>query len=397
MTDTLSVLVLSDYDSRIKWGVSLARRLTEPKMIDVVLRPHQAGKVERYLMGVRTVLFDDRPLDFLRNVSLADYDIVVVALGGGANVKVVGVVQDRIPAGGRRPLLVGGFNGLTDSEDPDVILSRVGLDLVTVNCRKDYESFQRFLKALGADGPRLLISGYMREYPDVCDLGSTSGKNEILFVQQDGVPKSAKAFAYLIEKLQAFVLAHPHVRLAIKLRDENRIGMNRNNAGYNAKRVVQEVLAGDQSGGRIWLDCRDVEDSLQSCDEVWSISSTVMLEALLQGKHVVSISDFGISRYLGNAPLIGSNLFVRLDDLACRKGVVLDPVWKSRNLPPPISTEQLKIAVVQELERLRGNSWRFHHPYYLSSPWVGRKNGLGLSGLLGIFARRLIWRNRYKT
>lgn len=374
------ILVLSDYDSRVKWGLSLALRVATPSSIDIVLRQDQEKKVERYLTGLRKRIFSVDPLKAVRGMDLGGYDIVVFAIGGGSNVKVQSVLRQRFQAGSKRPLLVGGFNGLTDKYDPDPILNRVGLDVVTVNCDADKAAFELTLSQVGADSPTLISTGYLRLYPKSESTPSANG-DLVLFAQQDGVPKSPKAFAYLIDKLAAFARGSPDVRVAIKLRDERRVGINRGNASYDAKAIADSVLK-RYSGKNIYLDYRHVEEIMMECSEVWSVSSTVLLEALALGKGAYCISDFGISRYLGNAPFLGSGMFVRLDELSQRHKQSPDPKWIDDNAPKEIAADKLAELLRNELDEIKRKKYNFRRVSYMPSPWLTNTPSQGLRGFI---------------
>ncbi|MEN5162186.1 DUF6716 putative glycosyltransferase [Achromobacter kerstersii] len=374
-----NILVLSDYDSRIKWGLSLALRVAAPSCIDIVLRKDQECKVEQYLAGLRKKIFAVDPLKAVRGMDLKGYDMLVFAVGGGANVKVQSVLRERFQAGRKRPLLVGGFNGLTDKYDPDPILNRVGLDVVTVNCKADKVAFERTLRQVGADAPALIATGYLRLYPESA-LSAVPKAGLILFAQQDGVPKSPKAFSYLIDKLASFASVSPEVTVAIKLRDERRIGINRGNASYGAKTIVDGVLK-RHGAKNIYVDYRHVEEIMMESSEVWSVSSTVLLEALARGKSAYCISDFGISRYLGNAPFLGGGMFVRLDELHQRHKFSPDPEWIDANAPKEIAADKLMEFLRNELEEIERKKYNFRKVCYAPSPWLTNTPSQGLRGL----------------
>lgn len=316
----------------------------------------------------------------VRGMDLEGYDMVVFAVGGGANVKVQSVLRERFQAGRKRPLLVGGFNGLTDKYDPDPILNRVGLDVVTVNCSADRVAFERTLRQVGADSPALIATGYLRLYPESA-FSAVPKDGLILFAQQDGVPKSPKAFSYLIDKLASFASVSPEVTVAIKLRDERRIGINRGNASYDAKAIVDGVLKRHGSKN-IYLDYRHVEEIMMESSEVWSVSSTVLLEALARGKNAYCISDFGISRYLGNAPFLGSGMFVRLDELHQRHKFRPDSEWIEANAPKEIPADKLTELLRNELEEIERKKYNFRKVSYAPSPWLNNTPSQGLRGLL---------------
>ena len=79
----------------------------------------------------------------------------------------------------------------------------------------------------------------------------------------------------------------------------------------------------------------------------------MLLEALYLNKKIGVISDFGISRKIGNYTFIGANVFVTLDDLAEKKIPTICMKWKKDNC---IFNESIELK-----ERL-------HQLFYLKLP-----------------------------
>jgi len=366
----LKVLVLSDYDSRIKWGMALARRMVDANGIDVLIDPVERSTCARELAGVSGIHESADPIGWLAKVELADYQAVVVALGGRANVKAVYALHARCPDGMRRPLIIGGFNGVTDRNDPDAILTRVGMDVVFLNCAADEAAFSATLRDLKADAPAIAVGGYLREYAANVARDQTGSRRHILFVQQPGVPKSFKAYQFLMEGLIDYQRCNAEVTIGIKLRDERKRTLNRMQA-YSALRETEACLRRARAP-RIWIENAPIETLIAGADEVWSISSTALMEAISMGKKVACIDDFGIGKSYGNQYFVGSGLFRSLRGKAPMLGGIAEKSWLDMNVPDPVSALRTREVIDAALRDLQSNHYRKKRVFYTNNPWLSR-------------------------
>lgn len=368
----LSILVVSDFDSRAKWGISLAENLIKSAgSYDLIVASGQLCYMPLYSSGGsgRTFQTDD-PLSFLETLELGAYQVLICALGGHANIKLSFLVQKLSAISKKRPLLIGGFNGITDRNDPDAILVRSGLDLVAVNCLADFQSFKETFDCLHYKGPQLFVAGYQRKCANVNS--QPSARRKILFVQQPGLPQSKKAFLYLARRLNEIAQARSDAEFVIIFRREE--GQTINKFEYPARKLWNYV-AREFTRENIRVADGQIEGAIADADEVWSISSTALAEAMSLGKDVICLSDFGISKRNGNQYFIGSGLFQRISDSNFISGRAADPRWMEMNVPRPLDGSQLSKIVEVRLKSLRENNYRFTMPYYSLQVWNGRPLG----------------------
>lgn len=368
--EQLKVLVLSDYDSRIKWGMALAKRITDVEDIDILIDPVERKACEPDLAGVSVIYESADPIAWLTSRDLAGYQAIVVALGGRANVKAVYAIHAKCADGMRRPLIVGGFNGVTDRNDPDAILTRVGMDLVFLNCAADEAAFSAILRDLNVDAPAIAVAGYLRDYASSVGTYRKGDHRHILFVQQPGVPKSLKAYRFLVDGLIEYQRSNPEVSIGIKLRDEGKRTLNKAQT-YSASKETEACL---RRGGaeRIRIVDGPIEALIANADEVWSISSTALMEAISIGKKVVCIDDFGIGKSYGNQYFVGSGLFRSLRGKTPIRGEIAEMAWRALNVPEPASASQTRETVKRALQDLQSQHYRKKCVFYTNNPWLAR-------------------------
>jgi hypothetical protein len=363
----LNVLVLSDFDSRIKWGMAAALKMTSADHVCLVMQESQKTKVGAYVRQIGKIVYSN-PLPYLRRFSPADYDVVICALGGWMNLKVISFLQRNIIDKKTRPLLVGGVNGLIDRNDPDVVLSRVGYDLLLLNNKNDGRFFRETFSEFEVEPPAIVETGYLRIHaqPGV----KKDGRNSILFAQQDGVPASKKAYIYMLERLLDFAEKDNSNKIVIKFRDSGSHGINSGTLRYSALGLARQALRRRPHMDNVEISACDFEQLLGECDEVWSISSTALMEGLMMGKKVFCLSDFGISKKNGNTPFVGSKLFIGLNNMHARGEIRLNPEWKVGNIPEVIADDVLRKHVEEAIERMRADAGRFKPHFYMNSPWL---------------------------
>lgn len=384
----LKVLVLSDYDSRVKWGVALAKLMTDADCIEVVVDEAERSLARRYSSEVAHVYRARNAVQFAAGRDLRGYDVVLIALGGRANVKAVYAIQEKFQPGEPRPVLVGGFNGLTDRNDPDAILSRVGMDMVMVNCEADRAAFFETLNTLEADPPRLVVTGYVREYRQD---NSGNGQRRVLFVQQPGIPGSAKAYEYLLRRLADCQEKDPDMHLQIVLRPEGSRSLNASRHRYSAKALTESQV---QRVGRrnFTVEDRPIEQLIGECDEVWSISSTALMEGLMMDKPILCIDDFGISKANGNQYFVGSGLYSSLSAGEALRGRRPGAEWLELNVPKPMERSALQALLRQEAKSIADQGFRKRRSFYSNNPWLTPRD----SAKKGIFALwQGLWGRRY--
>lgn len=91
---------------------------------------------------------------FLAEIEREKYDVIVLALVGGAVQAVLHGVRALWPEPAARPVLVTGYVGVVYEKLADGLLLRHGADLVLANSRYDAGRFRAVYEGVGADSRR---------------------------------------------------------------------------------------------------------------------------------------------------------------------------------------------------------------------------------------------------
>ncbi len=156
-TKSLRVAVLADSDTRWKWGALTANRVSPNESdirLDGFLLRGRATPTPRQLeeVGVRAdSLREVTAVEFLRHMKGETYDIVVLALVGGAVQAVLHGLGHARQGHEKRPVVVTGYVGVVYEKLADGLLLRHGADLVLANSRQDAERFRAVFEGVGAD------------------------------------------------------------------------------------------------------------------------------------------------------------------------------------------------------------------------------------------------------
>ncbi|KQU01134.1 hypothetical protein ASG68_04975 [Rhizobium sp. Leaf453] len=324
------LLVLSDFDSRVKWGVSLAAFFQHSCEITVMFEEIPSSIRQRYILPNYTVR-QYRDLDPILNSSaLFEYDYVILALGGSQAVRAMSTIADRQHEFPARPLVIAGFNGLMEPGDPHGFLCRQGADIICVNSTRDMSFFQELITEFHLDASPLVLAGYLRQNDRLPALPQNGPPQSILFVEQVGRPSNLRQKILLMEQLAAYARAHPTRQLVIKLRSVEGIRHTNSSKEKHSFRKIWHYTVRPHPTNVVF-SYDGTEEILPKMDLCVSISSTVLFEALEMGIRVAVISDFGIGTHIGNTAFIGSGLFVSLQDLRDDKIPEVAKEWLQEN------------------------------------------------------------------
>ncbi|MEV7399411.1 DUF6716 putative glycosyltransferase [Streptomyces sp. NPDC091267] len=330
-TDTpspaLRVAVLADSDTRWKWGALTARRLTSgagradtpgagaPRAeISGLLLRGRATPTPRQLAEVGDVGIDtDRvrevtAVEFLHTVRDEGYDLVVLALVGGAvQAMLHGLAALRLPA---RPVVVTGYVGVVYEKLADGLLLRHGADVVLANSRHDADRFRAVYEGVGADSSAvteaaLPFLGGAPHRPE-------PGRDTVVFAAQPSVPASRADRTYLLRRLVEHARLHPEREVLLKLRSK---------PGEHTTHIEElpyQRLAERLPGGlppNFRLVYGHMGEVLDRTDLLVTVSSTAALESLHRRIPTAVLTDLGVRETLGNHHFIGSGLLTSWDHL----------------------------------------------------------------------------------
>lgn len=318
----LRVAVLADSDTRWKWGALTARRLTSgggradaPRAeISGLLLRGRATPTPRQLAEVGDVGIDPGRVrevtaaEFLRTVRDEGYDLVVLALVGGAvQAMLHGLAALRTPV---RPVVVTGYVGVVYEKLADGLLLRHGADIVLANSRHDAERFRAVYEGVGADASAVTEAAlpFLGGEPHRPE----PGRDTVVFAAQPSVPASRADRTYLLRRLVEHARLHPKREVLLKLRSK---------PGEHTTHIEElpyQRLAERLPGGlppNFRLVYGHMGEVLDRTDLLVTVSSTAALESLHRRVPTAVLTDLGVRETLGNHHFIGSGLLTSWDHL----------------------------------------------------------------------------------
>ncbi|MFD8631670.1 MULTISPECIES: DUF6716 putative glycosyltransferase [unclassified Streptomyces] len=331
------VAVLADSDTRWKWGALTARRLVpdDHDLTGYLLRG-RATPTARQLgeVGVRADrLSEVTCAEFLAEIGRERYDVVVLALVGGAVQAVLHGARALWPDPARRPVFVTGYVGVVYEKLADGLLLRHGADLVLANSHHDAERFRAVYEGVGADAaavtetvlPFLGGAPYER---------AGSRAHTVVFAVQPSVPDSRADRAYLLERAAGHARLHPEREVLIKLRSK---------PGEHTTHLEEQPYQrlAEKIPGGLPANCRlvygNMGEVLDGTDLLVTVSSTAALESLHRGVPTAVLTDLGIREALGNHHFLGSGCLASWDQLDAGLLPQGDPDWLSaQGVRPPV-------------------------------------------------------------
>lgn len=324
--------MLADSDTRWKWGALTARRIAagddpagaaEPA--GFLLRG-RATPTARQLAEVGVAADTVREVtaaEFLRAVRDEGYDVLVLALVGGAVQAVLhGVAALRLP---RRPVLVTGYVGVVYEKLADGLLLRHGADVVLANSRHDADRFRAVYEGVGADASPVTEAAL--PFLGGAPYERREGRDTVVFAVQPSVPESRSDRLYLLGRLAGHARLHPSREVLLKLR--SRPGEHTT----HLEELPYQRLAERLPGGlppNLSLVYGHMGEVLDRTDLLVTVSSTAALEALHRRIPTAILSDLGVREALGNHHFLGSGLLTSWDRLDRGDRPVPDEVWLAR-------------------------------------------------------------------
>ncbi|MFF7294593.1 DUF6716 putative glycosyltransferase [Streptomyces sp. NPDC008265] len=336
MPERKRVAVLADSDTRWKWGALTARRLVPDHQLTGFLLRGRATPTARQLgeVGVRADrLTEVTCAEFLAEIEREHYDVVVLALVGGAVQAVLHGARALWPTPARRPVLVTGYVGVVYEKLADGLLLRHGADLVLANSRHDAQRFRAVYEGVGADAGAVTETAlpFLGGAP-YAPAGSRA--HTVVFAVQPSVPDSRADRAYLLERAAGHARRHPGREVLIKLRSK---------PGEHTTHLEEQPYQrlAERIPGGLPPNCRlvygNMSEVLDGTDLLVTVSSTAALESLHRGVPTAVLTDLGIREALGNHHFLGSGCLASWDQLDSGLLPEGDPVWLAAHgvLPAP--------------------------------------------------------------
>ncbi|MFG3145754.1 DUF6716 putative glycosyltransferase [Streptomyces sp. NPDC048243] len=332
-TKSLRVAVLADSDTRWKWGSLTATRIAPAESdvrLDGFLLRGRATPTARQLeeVGVRAdSLREVTAVEFLRELGKESdedhsYDVVVLALVGGAVQAALHGLARAWEGRAKRPLVVTGYVGVVYEKLADGLLLRHGADLVLANSRQDADRFRAVYEGVGAD------AGSVTEVALPFLGGAAYTENDpytVVFAAQPSVPENRKDRTYLLDRLIRHARLHPDREVLLKLR--SRPGEH---TTHIEELPYQKLVQKADPPANFRLVYGHMGEVLDRTDLLVTISSTAALESLHRRIPTVVLSDLGVREALGNHHFVGSGCLASWDQLDEGHRPVPDAAWVAR-------------------------------------------------------------------
>ncbi|NEB79295.1 hypothetical protein G3I40_29360, partial [Streptomyces sp. SID14478] len=327
------IAVLADSDTRWKWGSLTANRIApDGAALDGYLLRGRATPTPRQLteVGVRAdSLREVTAVEFLRDMERsahsgsAAYDVVVLALVGGAVQAVLHGLAHAWRGLARRPVVVTGYVGVVYEKLADGLLLRHGADVVLANSAHDAERFRAVYEGVGADAssvtecalPFLGGEPYAEEHDPYT----------VVFAAQPSVPDTPADRMYLLDRLVRHARSHPRREVLLKLRSK---------PGEHTTHIeevpYQKLVQRLDPPPNLRLVYGNMGEVLDRTDLLVTVSSTAALESLHRRIPTALLTDLGVREALGNHHFTGSGCLVSWDQLDAGLLPEPDPRWLAR-------------------------------------------------------------------
>ncbi|WP_371599261.1 DUF6716 putative glycosyltransferase [Streptomyces sp. NBC_00564] len=339
-TKSLRIAVLADSDTRWKWGALTADRIAPgpsmeagsrgdaqvgPALSGFLLRG-RATPTARQLaeVGVRAdSIREVTAVEFLRTMERESYDVVILALVGGAVQAMLHGLRRIWEGRAERPLVVTGYVGVVYEKLADGLLLRHGADLVLANSRQDADRFRAVYEGVGADASAVteVALPFLGGEP----YKKGNDPYTVVFAAQPSVPENRKDRTYLLNRLIQHARLHPDREVLLKLRSK---------PGEHTTHIeelpYQKLVQKLDPPANFRLVYGHMGEVLDNTDLLVTISSTAALESLHRRIPTVVLSDLGVREALGNHHFVGSGCLASWDQLDDGHQPVPDAAWVSR-------------------------------------------------------------------
>ncbi|NGO14219.1 hypothetical protein G5C60_43165, partial [Streptomyces sp. HC44] len=350
-SNSLRVAVLADSDTRWKWGALTANRIAPAESdirLDGYLLRGRATPTARQLQEVGVSadsLREVTGVEFLRVMREEAYDMVVLALVGGAvqamlhglgyawKERAASDLKERT----KRPVVVTGYVGVVYEKLADGLLLRHGADLVLANSRQDAERFTAVYEGVGADASSVtevalpFLGGAPYEPHDRAD------PYTVVFAAQPSVPESRKDRMYLLERLVRHARLHPDREVLLKLRSKPG-----EHTTHIEEQPYQKLAQRIDLPANFRLVYGHMGEVLDRTDLLVTVSSTAALESLHRRIPTVLLTDLGVRESLGNHHFVGSGCLASWDQLDAGHRPSPDEEWVARQGVAAAGTSRTK-------------------------------------------------------
>jgi hypothetical protein len=355
--DDLSILVVADSDSYLKWGAGMLGALPAEWSAELVLlatpvAPSESQKATA--LAASSLRPDDvavaRFSELCERIVRSRPDVVLVSTRG----PVARVLVDWLAAlGPFRPVIVTGLPGISIPATKRALIYRARADLFVLHSHREVREFRELALLRGSTlrfGLTTLPFLTGRRTPEL-------DKTDIVFAAQAKVPSLRADRERMLGWLLDAARRHPEVRVILKLRAERgEQQTHREEFGYaDLLRETAEVP------DNLVVSSGPMDAQLDTALALVTVSSTAIVEAVDRGVRVLAIDDFGVGPEQINEAFEGSGLFGPSSDLVDLRFHDVEKSWLDDNyFHDQASNDWLR--QLEALVSVRGTEGLPHHP-----------------------------------
>ncbi|GAB1669294.1 DUF6716 putative glycosyltransferase [Mannheimia haemolytica] len=299
------VLVVATYDSFLKAGVNVARRIVHSH-IDIAIQYVKKRQLSmRQLSESGADKYQILDFRLLSDCDFSKYDIVVVSLGNIASIRLI----DRLNMLDVRPLIISCFSGVIFG-NTESISARIHSDILLTNNESDLVVAKNIAKEYNLD-TKIINYGLVNIDTSLFDFRFRKNSKNLFFIDQVKIPTSKKDREYILDKLLDLARNNPSYCIFLKTRlYKNEITVHKESFSYSKLLNKNKDIPSN-----FFLFHDSIESAFPKMSACISFSSSVALEAIYYGIPTYIVKDLGISEKLYNPSFIESGLFIYLDEL----------------------------------------------------------------------------------
>jgi hypothetical protein len=322
------ILGVIDSDSYAKWGASLLAQLGAEWAVELVTVDSRLAASDAQLAfalagtGFRPDAAPRATLqEIIDRLSLEGHDAVFVSTSGAVAEAVITEITQRVKP---RPVIMTGLPGISTPAKYKGLFRRAQADLFVLHSHREIRDYRELAKKRGVAHSFVLATLPFLEHRE--DESPWAGaRDSIVFAAQPGVPNSLTERRAVVGWLVQAALAHPELRVVIKVRAQ---------AGErqtHRERHPYAELVPPNAPANLVVEGGSMVSHLARAVGFVTISSTAAIEAIAAGVPSLVLTDFGVSGALINEVFAGSGLLGPSGDLVAARFHRVDPRWRQDN------------------------------------------------------------------
>ncbi|WP_435299599.1 DUF6716 putative glycosyltransferase [Timonella sp. A28] len=316
-TSPVTVIALADSDSYLKWAAATLDTLNADFRCHLVLvrspimpSPQQ---IEAALAGTRFSGQDIRALrlsEVKKYVERCEPDVLLLAATGPV-VELVAELSVRMK---RRPALISGIPGMALPARIKGMRYRARCHSLIVHSRIEATEYGAVADLAAME--KTLVLSHLPFLPAL-QQPRTRKVSTVLFTPQALVPSTRTARVRILQTLHDTALAHPNVRIVIKVR------ALKGEQQTHRERFAYDDLWADMCRNNTSLSAQALSFATGPLTDFFddgvahvTVSSTAALESLAYGLPTLILRDFGLNERMLNSVFATSGLVGTLNDVA---------------------------------------------------------------------------------